>query len=168
MLYLHYIRRPLFRGAPRLRVSDTICFSAVICPEAVFAGCNNGLGRPIRPRLPPPTYGLRIRNPLENPSIFKPFSRATKMRKVAPKASEKHTKIDKIDPAILKNDFCKKSVFAIPSMRKPGFETPRRPDFYSTIGTKSVLEASSEKNQNVSPRCQKNVQNGVPKSTQNL
>ena len=53
-------------------------------------------------------------------------------------------------------------------MRKPGFETPRRPDFYSTIGTKSVLETSSEKNQNFSPRCQKHVQNGVPKSTQNL
>ena len=89
------------------------------------------------------------------------------MRKVAPKASGKHKKSTKIDPNNLKNDLCEKMIFAIHSMRKPGFETTRRPDFYSKFGTKSVLETSSEKNQIFRPRCQNHVQNRVPKSTQN-
>ena len=49
---------------------------------------------------------------LEKHSIFKPFSKAEKLRKPAPRASKKHKKSTLESPI---NDFCENMVFAIPS-----------------------------------------------------
>ena len=49
---------------------------------------------------------------LEKHSIFKPVSKAEKLRKPAPKASKKHQKSTLESPI---NDFCENMVFAIPS-----------------------------------------------------
>ena len=48
-------------------------------------------------------------------------------------------------PIFFKNHFGEKLVLAIPSTRKPGLETPTRPNVDTQIGTKSVLGTSSEK-----------------------
>ena len=52
----------------------------------------------------------------------------------------------KIHPGIHKNDFCGKLFFAIPSIRKPGFQRPERLNFESQINTKSDLETSPKTN----------------------
>mgnify|MGYP003325040732 CR=1 FL=1 len=57
---------------------------------------------------------------LEKHSIFKPVSKAEKLRKPAPRASKKHQKSTLESPI---NDFCENMVFAIPSMRKPCFKS---------------------------------------------
>ena len=57
---------------------------------------------------------------LEKHSIFKPVSKAEKLRKPAPRASKKHQKSSLESPI---NDFCENMVFAIPSTRKPCFES---------------------------------------------
>ena len=49
---------------------------------------------------------------LEKHRIFKPVSRAEKLRKPAPRASKKHQKSTLESPI---NDFCENMVFAIPS-----------------------------------------------------
>ena len=49
---------------------------------------------------------------LEKHSIFKPVSKAEKLRKPAPRASKKHQKSTLESPI---NDFCENMVFAIPS-----------------------------------------------------
>ena len=49
---------------------------------------------------------------LEKHRIFKPVSKAEKLRKPAPRASEKHQKSTLESPI---NDFCENMVFAIPS-----------------------------------------------------
>ena len=49
---------------------------------------------------------------LEKHRIFKPVSKAEKLRKPAPRASKKHQKSSLESPI---NDFCENMVFAIPS-----------------------------------------------------
>ena len=53
---------------------------------------------------------------VEKHSIFKPVSKAEKLRKPSPRASKKHQKSTLESPISV---FCGNMVFAIPSMRKP-------------------------------------------------
>ena len=58
---------------------------------------------------PPPPEGLRIRYTTESSSIFKPVSRAAKIRKTIPKSSKKgHNST----PETTENNLCEKFVFA--------------------------------------------------------
>ena len=59
---------------------------------------------------------------LEKHSIFKPVSKAEKLRKPAPRASKKHQNSTLESPI---NVFCGNMVFAIPSMRKPCFKSSK-------------------------------------------
>ena len=59
-------------------------------------------------------------NDIEKHSIFKPVSKTEKVRKPALRASKKHKKTTFELP---KNVFCGNMVFAIPSKRKPCFES---------------------------------------------
>ena len=70
-----------------------------------------------------PLFSGAIQDPhadLEKHSIFKPVSKAEKLRKPAPRASKKHQKSTPESPM---NVFCGNTVFAIPSMLKPGFKS---------------------------------------------
>ena len=70
-----------------------------------------------------------------------------KIRRTAPKASRKR---HKSNPKSIKNAFCEKLAIAILYIREPGSRSPRRPNFDSTIDTKSDLETSPERNWNFS------------------
>ena len=65
---------------------------------------------------------------IKNPSISKSVSRATKIRKAAPKVFKKR---QNAIPKSIKRDFHEELVFAIHSPRKPGFKSRGRPNFAS-------------------------------------
>ena len=72
--------------------------------------------------LASPPARLRIRYITENPSTFKPVSKGAKIRKAAPKASNKK---QRCTPKFIKNNFSEQLFFAILSERKPGFRSPK-------------------------------------------
>ena len=59
-------------------------------------------------------------------------------------------------------DSCEKLIFAVPSFRKPGFKSPRHPDFEPKINTKSGLEASPKQKKCLALGVQKTFKMVVP------
>ena len=102
------------------------------------------------------------RTTLKKHRLFKPVSMAEKLRKPAPKASKKH---QNSTPELPINDVCENMVFAIPSMRKPCFESANCQQFHHKIIAKSDLERSSKQIQNFTHQTSKICQNGLPKSS---
>ena len=99
---------------------------------------------------------------LEKHRLFKPVSMVEKLRKPAPRASKKHQKSTPESPI---NNVCENMVFAIPSMRKPCFESANCQQFHHKIIAKSDLERSSKQIQNFTHQTSKICQNGLPKSS---
>ena len=91
----------------------------------------------------PPDPLLRIRFITKNRFIFKSVFKAQKTRKVAPKASKKHKhRFPKSE-----RDFHDKSIFAIPSMRKPRFGSLKRRNFNSEIDKQMTWKQARTKNE---------------------
>ena len=78
----------------------------------------------------------------ENPSIFKPVSRATKAMKIGPKATQHHEKLTLESQEI---QFLRKLIFAIPSMPNACFCNPGHPNSDPKIIRKSNLEIDMTK-----------------------
>ena len=79
---------------------------------------------------------------LEKHSIFKPVSKAAEVRKTVPEAAEKTLK-STLDS--FKHDFCENMVSAIPSIRKPCFESSDGQEVHAKISAKSLMETSLNK-----------------------
>ena len=73
---------------------------------------------------------FEIWNFMENRVVFKFVFKASKIRTTATKASTKHKNTLQ---EFLKNDFHEKPMFAIHSMRKQQFRSPKRRTFKSAI-----------------------------------
>ena len=78
----------------------------------------------------------------ENPSIFKPVSRATKAMKIGSKATQNHENLTLESQEI---QFLRKLIFAIPSMPNACFCNPRHPNSDPKIIRKSNLEIHRKK-----------------------
>ena len=98
---------------------------------------------------------------LEKHSIFKPVSKAEKLRKAAPRASKRHRK-STLESLV--NVFCGNMVFAIPSMRKPRFGSPKCPDFDQEIGVENGMEPNLETTPNFLPLVPEKLSEWGPKS----
>ena len=85
--------------------------------------------------------GVPPGNP-ENPSIFKPVSRATKAMKIAPKATQNHEKSTLESQEI---EFLRKLIFAIPSVPNACFSNPRHRNLDPKTNKKSNLEIDMRK-----------------------
>ena len=95
----------------------------------------------------------------ENPSIFKPVSRATKAMKIGPKATQNHENLTLESQEI---QFLRKLIFAIPSMPNACFCNPGHPNSDPKIIRKSNLEIDMTKSCFVVQKYPKNFQKSVP------
>jgi hypothetical protein len=85
--------------------------------------------------------GVPPGNP-ENPSIFKPVSRATKAMKIGPKATQNHENLTLESQEI---QLLRKLIFSIPSMPNACFCNPGHPNSDPKIIRKSNLEIDMNK-----------------------
>ena len=100
----------------------------------------------------------------ENPSIFKPGSRATKAMRIGPKATQNHEKLTLESQEI---QLLRKLILSIPSMPNACFCNPGHPNSDPKIIRKSNLEIDMNKSCFLIKKYQKNFQNRSPKSTKN-
>ena len=73
----------------------------------------------------------------EKSSNFKPVSRATKIKKIGPKATQNH---EKSTPESWEIQFLQKSIFTIHALPNACFCNPRHPNLDSKMSRKSNLE----------------------------
>ena len=100
----------------------------------------------------------------ENPSIFKPGSRATRAMKIGPKATQNHENLTLESQEI---QFLRKLTFSIPSMPNACFCNPGHPNSDPKIIRKSNLEIDMKKSCFLIKKYQKTLSKSFPKSTKN-
>ena len=98
--------------------------------------------------------------------IFKPDSRATKIRTTAPEASDKQYKLTRVSS---RYNFCGNLLLAIPSMRVLDLTLPcGRISTQRSIGKRPGEKLKSSKTPNVSPWRPRFFQNGISRSSQKV
>ena len=102
-----WIRRPVFRGAPRLRISNTVCFSAVILLSTVQP---SAVERCTVRDFPLPPAWLRIRDTTKNSINVQACFQGTKTQK---NWSQGLLTTKKIDSEMRKKRLMRKNVFCI-------------------------------------------------------
>ena len=98
---------------------------------------------PNTPGSAPPDPEYEIRFFIQDRFVFKLVFKAKRTRKTVPKALKKQ---QKSIPKFIKNDFHEKSFFAIRSMGKPRFGSPKRRNFDSEIDKKMTWKQARNKN----------------------
>ena len=156
------IRWPLLaRGAKAAEFGYHLLFNSIGSETGVQQSASSCLRIPDLPSFTTPRT-LDLAFPWK-PISFQTCLQGSRNQKNRSQSHRRHNGT----PNPFKNDCFEQLVFAKASMRTPGFQTPRRTDFDSSIGTTSDLEASSKQKQVVIPRCQTTSQRGVPQSLQN-
>ena len=100
----------------------------------------------------------------ENSLIFEPVSKATKVMKIGPKATQNHENSSLESQEI---QFLRKLIFAIPSMPNTCFSNPRHPNLDPKTNRNSNLEIDMKKTVSFVQKYQKSSHNGYPKSQKN-
>ena len=137
------IRWPLLaRGTTAADIEYRLLFNNHRCCFQLFSHLLLSCYKAKLPRdLVPPPHEFWIQIHPENPSTFKPASGAIKTRKIRPPKNNR-----KSTPESIKNELCEKLFFAIHVTGKPGFKSPRRPNFDSIINRKSGVKTSPKRN----------------------